>query len=854
MTVVVSSILECLLEKLASMAVEEIQLVCGIKNDRKKLESTLVIIQKVLADAEQKQTKQQAVRLWLSKLKDFCYDTEDMLDEFEARALWRRTGSTKHLTLKRKVRYLSSWISNFSFQFKMAHDMKELRKRLDGINEEKTQLDLSSDVHEKTIALRRETHSFVLPRNVIGRNKERKMIIDMLLRGSDDGGAGTIAVIPILGMGGTGKTTLTKLVYNDDRVNKHFDLKVWSSMPVEFDVMEIIRDIIQSLGHHEKYDGLEKMQDFLRNMVKNKRCLFVMDGMWNVKREDWVGLRDLLGGVSEGSAVIVTSRNKSIAKFMGTVPPVDLANLSLEDSLTLFVKCAFDQGQEQNHPDLREIAMEIVSVCGGNPMAVKTLGSLLYSKEKKRSDWEHVRDSEIWKLQTDILPSLRISYDLLPSYLKQCFAYCSIFPKNYEFSNFDVIQLWMWNGLIRTRGTNEELEEIGHQYLEELCSRSFFDVVSEEYPVLLFRMHDLVRELCVSVAQPESFNMEMAAQYISSTARHILFPKPSTLPKDELLDCLSKLSRVRTLMFEKGSSGESFLEMCIPRVKHLRVLSLHDSSFHQLPSSIGGLKHLMFLHLSGNCCIKELPKSVCKLPNLQCLDLGGCRGLQELPANIKNMISLRVFVLTTKQWRLPGSGIGCLTSLRWLIIRDCENLEALFDDIQSLTLLRKLFISACPKLASLPQGIKNLKALEDLWICNCESLTLPEGESNEPSSMLRLRSFRFEGLPGIVSFPGWLKGCATTLQRIKIADCCNLRGLPNWLQTCSSLRKLDVAGCPRLSSSREDVQRIATLTELRMINCGELSNFGEDDDPPKAPIAPQKTIENLFKEVLEYFK
>ncbi|XP_048127772.1 disease resistance protein TAO1-like [Rhodamnia argentea] len=333
------------------------------------------------------------------------------------------------------------------------------------------------------------------------------------------------------------------------------------------------------------------------------------------------------------------------------------------------------------------------------------------------------------------------------------------------------------------------------------------------------------------------------------------FPNPSLLPNDELRDRLSKLRHVRTLiLFEEGSSGEFFLEMCISRFKYLRVLLLHGSSLDQLPSSIGGLKHLKYLSLRDNDNIKKLPESVCELCNLQCLDLLGCTELEELPVDMKNMISLRVLWITTKQQRLPESGIGCLTSLRWLIIGGCENLEALLDDIQLLTSLRKLFIWSCPKLASLPQGIMYMKALEDLWIEDCDNLRLPEGQSNEPCSTSRLRTITFRRIPGIVSFPGWLKGSASTLQRIRIEDCRNLRVLPEWLQNCSSARTLDIEGCPRLSPLPEVVRHIATLTELRITDCGELNNSGEEDNLPKAPIIPQKKIDNLFTEVLTYFK
>lgn len=832
MAEVVSSILELLVEKLASSAVEEIQLLWSFKDDIEKLRNTLKMIQEVLTDAEQKQTKDAVVRCWLSSLKDFCYDVEDVVDEFETRAtraLWRQATSTGQL---RMVRHLFSWLSNFIFRVKMVCKMKELGKRLDKINEEKNRFNLSRDPYDKTIVSRKETHSFILFSNVIGRKKEKERIIDLLI-GSDDGGDERIAVVPVLGMGGTGKTTLAKLVFNDEKVNEHFkNNKVWLFMPVEFEEEKILRGIMRFLSA-EACDSwnVEMLQNHVRNLVKNKRWLFVMDDVWALTREEWVGLRDLIGGVSEGSKVIVTSRDKSIASIMGTAPQFDLDGLSPEDSWALFVKCAFDQGQEKNQPDLMAIGEEIVSKCKGNPLALKTLGSLLYSKNN-RSDWEYVRNSEMWQLQTKILPSLRISYDLMPPYLKKCFAYCSLFPKDRTFNNWSVIQLWISNGLIQSSGHNQELEEIGLRYWEELQSRSFFEFVDvglDEPAVLYFRMHDLIRELAISVAQTESSSTEVWGRDISPTVRYISFPNPSRVRKDELRKRLSKLSCVRTLLCEELGSSDSeefFLETCILRFKLLRALWLQNSSFSQLPSSIGGLKHLRYLCLeSGN--IKKLPKSIYKLCNLQFLVLG-CPNLEELPTDIKNMISLRSLNVITKQRRFLEGGLGCLTSLRWLFIQNCVNLEALFDDIQSLTLLRKLYITQCPKLASLPQGIKNLKALEELVIWGCENVRLPEGESNEPSSMSKLQVLRLGLLSESVSLPRWLEGSAGSLQKIIIGGCPKLSALPEWLQNCSSLRTLVIIECPELSSLPGGIRLIPTLKKLQISDCEKLSSCGED--------------------------
>ncbi|XP_010070400.2 putative disease resistance protein RGA3 [Eucalyptus grandis] len=455
-------------------------------------------------------------------------------------------------------------------------------------------------------------------------------------------------------------------------------------------------------------------------------------------------------------------------------------------------------------------------------MALRALGCLLYSKNN-RSNWEHIRDSETWQLTNtspslEILHSLRISYDLMPSYLKKCFAYCSIFPKNHKFDNIELIKLWISNGFIQSSRNNQEPEEIGQQYLEELLSRSFFIVLKDKYPFLTFEMHDLIYELAISVAQTESFNMKVWTQDISPTIRHVSFPDPFYASEDELSGCFNKLSRIHTIMCQglESSDSEFFLETCILRFKHLRVLWLEHSRFDLLPSSIGDLKHLRYLSLFGGT-IKKLPKSFYELRNLLFLNLAGCENLEELSADIKNMINIRALHITTKQKHFPES-IGHMTSLRQLIIARCGNLEALFDDIL-LTSLRMLGIGECPKLASL--GIKNLKALEDLFIYKCESLRLSEGDSNELGSLSSLQFLVLSSQPELVSLPGWLKGSASTLRMIYIYDCPKLSALPEWLQNCSSLTKLELEGLPELSSLPDGVRLIPTL---KISECKRLSS------------------------------
>lgn len=303
------------------------------------------------------------------------------------------------------------------------------------------------------------THSFVNASDVIGRDQDRENIIDLLMRSDhDDGG---ISIIPIVGMGGLGKTVLTKFVYNDDRVVRHFELRLWICVSENFEVKLLLENIFESsCGQRWTGLSLNTLQERLIRITEGTRFLLVLDDIWSEDRGKWVDFRSLLRKATSGSKIIVTTRSHKVALITGTVDEYKLEGLSNDTCMSLFVKCAFKEGEERNYPKLVEIEEDIVKKCKGVPLTVRTLGSLLYSKTTE-SDWLDIRDNDMWKLEqteTDIVPALRLSYDHLPYYLKQCFSYCSIFPKDHAFDRDFLIQLWMAQGFIRSSKDDQELE------------------------------------------------------------------------------------------------------------------------------------------------------------------------------------------------------------------------------------------------------------------------------------------------------------------------------------------------------------------------------------------------------------
>jgi hypothetical protein len=459
---------------------------------------------------------------------------------------------------------------------------------------------------DKRIVQREMTHSFVHDSDVIGRDEDKEKIIDLLMHPSEDG---TVPVISIVGIGGLGKTTLAQWVYNDERVAKKFDSRIWVCVSEEFTVLKLAKEILKSAGGEISENmSMDEVQASLRSYLKEKRFFIVLDDVWNEDRNKWIGLKKLLIEGANGSKIVVTTRSHKVATVMAPGPIHDLIGLPEDDCLFLFLKWAFVEGEEKQYPKLVEIGKQIVKKCSGVPLAVRTLGSLLYSKTEER-DWISIRDNEIWKLEQkedDILPALRLSYNQLPSYLKQCFAYCSLYPKDFRYDSMELIQSWMANGLLqKSNKSTRDLEDIGQQYLNELVSRSFFQEIEQyDHSWFSFKIHDLLHDLSLHVAQNDYYCLIDNTKSTNNfeKARHVsIWDK--NLGADEATRFLRKLSNnVRTIIFRGDwnqviNINKSFVETCISRFKHLRLLDLRYSTLEALPSSIGTLKHLRYLNL-----------------------------------------------------------------------------------------------------------------------------------------------------------------------------------------------------------------------------------------------------------------
>ncbi|KAF5197376.1 Disease resistance protein rga2 [Thalictrum thalictroides] len=332
---------------------------------------------------------------------------------------------------------------------------------------------------------------------------------------------------------------------------------------------------------------------------------------------------------------------------MGTVKAHCLEGLSDQDCWSLFKRRAFANNSLDLSPNVVTIGKKIVKRCQGSPLAVKNFGAHLKFVEDEK-EWDTISKTDICDLpedKYDILPNIRTSYHQLPLNLKLCFAFCSMFPKEYIFQMESLVLLWIAEGFVQSKGS-KQLEDAGNEYFLELLSKSFFQY-SHVDPLdgrSRYKMHGLVHDLAQSVMHDECFKFEAnGANEVCNIFRNV---RHVSLIIGELArvdyDALYKSNSLRTLLFMGGYRYriEHIPNDLFLKLKRLRVLDLSHTSISELPGSVGNVKHLRYLDLSW-IRIKRLPQSTTTLVNLQTLKLIKCLELLELPIDMKNLINLR---------------------------------------------------------------------------------------------------------------------------------------------------------------------------------------------------------------------
>ncbi|XP_047337998.1 putative disease resistance protein RGA3 [Impatiens glandulifera] len=813
-----ATLISGLLSNLVPLIKDQFKLIYGFDEEVEKLLGTLSAINAALEDAEIKNVwnKDRQTEDWLRKLKRVAYEVRDIMDEctFEDLRLQVKRRNASSSTRIQVTNCIPLPFSNTWSRREIGYKIKDVQGKLEQFYSERKNLQLREPIHDSKIINKftsswRETMSLSSSPVLYGRDKEKKEIIDILLNNNtsstDSVATELLYVLPIVGIGGLGKTTLAQMVYNDHEVSKHFDLKFWVCVSDEFNIELVIKAIIGANNE----TSLEILKDSIQNKLRGKRYLIVLDDVWNENVCAWDQLRSILDCGANGAFVLTTTRKRRVAEIMKTIPHFELPSLTDDDCWLLFKKRAFEDGKPKDS-NFINIGKQIANKCKGVPLIAKTLGSQLTFCDDEK-EWQRIKDSEIWENEEDLMPILRLSYYDLSYQLRICFAFCAIFPKDTEIEKEKLIQLWMAHGLIPPV-QKQEVEDVGNRIWKELCWRSFFQDEKERkhlngtvYTVCM--MHDLMHDLSQSVMQDECYtlNAKRSSDGLGREVRHVTIMVKQLDPIS--LSSLKEIGGLQSIMFNGtyyNRNGRKDILSVLKELLHLRVLKLRHNVQYQDLSYVSRLKHLRYLDISYSW-ITILPNSICDLFNLQTLILNNCSDLKSLPKNMSNLINLRhLYLDDCYALKYMPRGMGQLKHLKTLSLFVIGEKK----DHCQLDEIRELDIGGCLKIAnlgrvsdaSIARGINmdkkwSITTLELKWGYDadadghekiCEALEF---------STERLKILKMIGYKGVNILPKWVGKSSPSVTRLERMD-----NDSEMIVLFPNLCKLYIKDCPKLGA------------------------------------------------------
>ncbi|KAG2664669.1 hypothetical protein I3760_16G093700 [Carya illinoinensis] len=768
-------------------------------------------IRAVLDDAEGKQHSLRVVKMWLDDLRDLAYDLEDILDEFTTEALMNENQASSS-----KVRKLiHGCVTRFIINTRLQSKIKEITDQFSDLVAREGELNFRQNVDRGSHRIRGTLvlTSLVNEAHVYGRAKDKQAILDLLM--SAETRDAELSVIPILGMRGIGKTTLAQLVYNDKKVQSFFDLKAWACASEDFDAIKVTKTILKSVTSRSYDDNdLNLLQVKLKEKLKGKKFLVILDDIWNENYHDWTILRAPFEVGAPRSRIVITTRNRGVSSMMGTIQAYCLYVLSNDACLSIFTLHALGARDFITHPNLKDIGEKIVTRCKGLPLAAKTFGGLLCFKEDP-DDWKEVLNKNIWdiaKERNGIVPTLMFSYYHLPAHLKRCFAYCSIFPKDYNFKEQQLVLLWMAEGLIQPQEGEKQMEDLGKDYFRNLLVLSLSGYYIYKLPNSIGDLKHL-RYLDLSytpiTSMPESITTLYNFQTLILDQCSYLKKLPSTF---ENLVNLRHLNNLGTYSLE-GMPPQMGKLTCLRTLSHLVVGE----------ASCSGVKELgPLLHLQGTLCISRLenviePRDAREAKLIEKSDLDSL--LLEWSDNLNESKDRTSELDILNMLRLGGT-------LKELIIRCYGGTRfpswLRYSSFPNMVLLR---IENCKKCTSLPP-IGQLPSLKDHSIEGMDGVKNIGAEFYGENFQQTFRSLVTLHFKGMGEWENWIScGEFPHLQKLFIGDCPKLLGkLPNHLPL---LEKVVIYGCWQLGVSISSFPELCQVEIERSkgVVCGGKVNF-----------------------------
>ncbi|CAJ2639976.1 unnamed protein product [Trifolium pratense] len=773
------------LEQLIPLLTEEAKLLGGIHKEFADIKDEFECIQAFLKDADKKAKRDdttEGVKTWVKQVREAAFRIEDVIDDYLIQVRQEPRDPGFVALLHKIVHSLKVIIP----RHQIASKIQDIKSSLRGIKKRSQTYGFQRSLEQGSRSFRgRKSAKWHDPRmdalyideaEMVGFEEPKNKLIEWLLEGRSER-----TVIAVVGMGGQGKTTLAKKVFDNKKLVGDFDYRVWITVSQSYYIEGLLRSMLNELCKQEgdtppqdiSQMDRESLISMLRNYLQQKRYVFVFDDVWNI--HFWNEIQNACIDNKMGSKIFITTRNMEVATncLKSSVVKVhDLQPLSEVQSFELFKKKTF---QKKDIPDeLKEISLKIANKCKGLPLAIVAIGGLLSTKEKSLLEWQKFCDKLPLELKRDshltgINQILAFSYDDLPFHLKSCLLYFGIYPEDYEVKSRRLIRQWIAEGFVKEESGNT-LEEVAEGYLTELIHRSLVQVSSVRFDgkAKSCCVHDLTREMILEKCEDLSFCKNISGNGHSSLSGSIRRLSITTHSNDFMKRIENSCVRSLFIFPDKSQLvSKAFIRRIFREYRRLKVLEFDVFSYvglsNILRENLGSLIHLKYLSLNNDYRLNygfKLPKSISMLQNLETLDLRQC-ALYDLPKEVSKLRKLQHLIGSRMSlFKLKG-GIGGMESLQTLSsveIEDGDDGIKIIKELGKLRQLRKLslFLENEDHISTLSSSLNEMQHLENLSIQpitfteNCYDLT--DLHLNPPPS--KLRTLKLRGM--LEKFPEWI--------------------------------------------------------------------------------------------------
>uniref|UniRef100_A0A0E0MNN0 NB-ARC domain-containing protein n=1 Tax=Oryza punctata TaxID=4537 RepID=A0A0E0MNN0_ORYPU len=655
-----------LLRKLSALLSDEYNLLTGVKSNIMFLKAELESIDAFLKKMYEVEDPDEQSMFWMKEFRELSYDIEDIIDTsmfslgYESN---RRPRGFKGFAGK-----CMDFLTNVKTRHQIAKKIQCLKCCVIEASNRRARYKVDGSVSKlsRTSIDPRLPSFYAETTRLVGIDGPRDKLIKMLMEG-DDTLMHQLKVVSIVGFGGLGKTTLANEVFQ--KLEGQFKYQAFVSVSQKPEIKKILRNILSQICwreciSNEAWDEWQLINK-IRQFLKDKRYLIVIDDIWSTSA--WRTIRCAFPENSCSSRILTTTRIITVAKYCCSPQHnnvYEIKPLGEIHSKSLFFKRIF--GSEDKCPlHLKEVSNAILRKCGGLPLAIITVASLLANKTRTKEEWESIQNSIGSALEKDadmeeMKKILFLSYDDLPYHLKTCLLYLSIFPEDYEIKRDPLIRRWIAEGFIPTEGVHD-VEEIGECYFNDLINRSMVIPVKIQYDgrADACRVHDMILDLIISMSIKENFVTLYGDQNHKTMQQHkvrrlslnyharedIMVPSNKIISHvrsltifgyAEYVPSLSNMQFLRVLDVENKMVLEHNYLKHIQRLSQLKYLRLNVRRITALPEQLGELHSLQTLDLRWTR-IKKLPASIVQLKRLACLLVNNL----ELPEGIGSMKALR---------------------------------------------------------------------------------------------------------------------------------------------------------------------------------------------------------------------